>query len=389
MLCATGAGAPIEAEDNAATRIQAQFRGRRARLHALKQARGKRGSKNKDNDAETHSTGEPSAAVRPVPAALQQSEEFKGASTATASIETVRGPQPQELSKSSPSEYALMPTMMSKGLPRSDSAFSSVPSFPVRTARTDYLSLRRELESRHTTLPPSIQQIRISAYLLLDEPRSSRAAQVMSVLLLIMIIVSIATFTIETMPELKHVSKDTWTWIEVFCTAVFTVEYIARLSVCTVAGRSAWTFVKTPMNLVDLFAIAPFYLFLAMRHLQMAKALGVLRTVRLVRLFRIFKLGRYSSGLQLMAEALKKSSQALSVLSFFLCIGIVLFSSAVYYVEKMGCPDKEELESQHVAASNQTEWDLYLADCRVSTDGWHQLHGLCCDANGAPLDIIA
>jgi len=125
-----------------------------------------------------------------------------------------------------------------------------------------------------------------------------------------------------------------------------------------------------------------------MRSLQMAKALGVLRTVRLVRLFRIFKLGRYSSGLQLMAEALRKSSQALSVLSFFLCIGIVLFSSAVYYVEKLGCPDKEELENEQLKGKgNQTEWDAYVSECRISKDGWHQQHGLCCDEHGSPLDF--
>merc|ERR1711988_857569 len=99
-----------------------------------------------------------------------------------------------------------------------------------------------------------------------------------------------------------------------------------------------------------------------MRSLQSAKALGVLRTVRLVRLFRIFKLGRYSSGLQLMAEALVKSSQALWVLSFFLCIGIVLFSSAIYYAERLGCPDADELKGKLLGGdpnSNQTEWDAY------------------------------
>jgi hypothetical protein len=142
------------------------------------------------------------------------------------------------------------------------------------------------------------------------------------------------------------------------------------------------------MNVFDLLAIMPFYLWVAMRSLQMAKALGVLRTVRLVRLFRIFKLGRYSVGLQLMAEALKNSAQALWVLSFFLCIGILLFSSAVYYAERMGCPDYEDLlQLPHRDEKNGTEWDRYVGDCRLSKDGKHATYGLCCDEHGSPLDF--
>merc|ERR1719253_958812 len=128
-----------------------------------------------------------------------------------------------------------------------------------------------------------------------------------------------------------------------------------------------WQFVKNSMNIVDLMAILPFYLWVAMRSLSLAKALGVLRTVRLIRLFRIFKLGKYSMGLQMMAEALRNSSQALWVLGFFLCIGILLFSSAVYYVEKMDCPEYDDLKvALHLYEpfGNLTEWDRYVADCR-------------------------
>ena len=65
----------------------------------------------------------------------------------------------------------------------------------------------------------------------------------------------------------------------------------------------------------------------------------VLRAIRLARLFRIFKLGRYSSGMSLMRIAVFNSMQALSVLGFFLCIGVILFSSLMYYLEKFDCPN--------------------------------------------------
>jgi hypothetical protein len=255
------------------------------------------------------------------------------------------------------------------------------------SSTTDYNMLRQELQDRPTLWGRQAQMWRIEIYLLFEEPRSSMGAQVLSVVMLGMILTSIVCFMIETMPELKDVPKNVWLTIEICCTAIFTIEYVTRLVVCDVSGMTRMEFIKSTMNVVDLLAILPFYIWLAMRSFSVAKALGVLRTVRLVRLFRIFKLGRYSLGLQLMAEALKNSSQALWVLSFFLAIGILLFSSAVYYVEKMACPDSDDLKAIKIANSTQSEWDLYVAHCRVSNDGKHPEHGLCCDDHGSPLDF--
>ena len=67
-----------------------------------------------------------------------------------------------------------------------------------------------------------------------------------------------------------------------------------------------------------------------------------MRTVRLVRVFRIFKLGRYNSSATLMYKTIIKSAQPLSILAYFLVIGIILFSSAMYYIEKDQNPESSE-----------------------------------------------
>jgi hypothetical protein len=103
----------------------------------------------------------------------------------------------------------------------------------MQTSGLDFTVVRRMLEDRPTTVPPHIQRWRISAYLLFEEPRSSTSAQVLSMFILSMIITSILCFMIETMPELKHVPEDVWLVIEVCCTIVFTIEYVTR-SVCVV-----------------------------------------------------------------------------------------------------------------------------------------------------------
>lgn len=171
----------------------------------------------------------------------------------------------------------------------------------------------------------SPQSFRYRIYLILEEPTSSRQAQITSIVILGTIIFSIACFMVETMPEFKNVSEDTWLIMELICTVVFTLEYVIRFLVCDVAGVSQWKFVREPMNICDFLAILPFYVQQIGQAAGAGKDMGIFRAVRLSRLLRIFKLARYSSGMRLMAEALTNSFRALSVLLFFLCIGIVLF----------------------------------------------------------------
>lgn len=236
-------------------------------------------------------------------------------------------------------------------------------------------------------MPPKVHVLRVKLYMIFDEPRSSAWAQAWSIFVLFFIVLSILVFVVETIPESKAlVDPQVWVAVEAICTVVFTFEFSVRLGVCDVSGLSVFKFLKNPMNMVDLVAILPFYIWLAFQNVKAVRALGILRTIRLVRLFRIFKLARYSSGVEMMTSALRKSSQAGMVLGFFLGIGIVLFSSLLFYVEKMACPERAVLARLPADDSNfQTQLDQYKYEC--SSRKQASVYGLCCDDSESPLDF--
>jgi hypothetical protein len=73
--------------------------------------------------------------------------------------------------------------------------------------------------------------------------------------------------------------------------------------------------------------------FMQLTNLDASAKFSFLRIIRLVRVFRVFKLARHFKGLQILARTLKASFNELMLLVFFLVIGVVLFSSCVYFLE--------------------------------------------------------
>ncbi len=127
---------------------------------------------------------------------------------------------------------------------------------------------------------------------------------------------------------------------ELFSVAVFSIEYALRLWSCTAdpryegAIRGRLKFALTPMALIDLIAIAPFYLEFITVDLRF------IRTLRLFRLFRVFKLARYSASMRTLVSVLRSKKDELLVTLFLVVVMLVFTSSAMYFAENEAQPDK-------------------------------------------------
>ncbi|XP_018423279.1 PREDICTED: potassium voltage-gated channel subfamily A member 4 [Nanorana parkeri] len=220
-------------------------------------------------------------------------------------------------------------------------------------------------------------------WLLFEYPESSGPARGIAIVSVLVILISIVIFCLETLPEFRddkdsllpplgtgedgfggdngtlgapEISQtafnDPFFIVESVCIVWFSFEFAVRLFACP----SKPGFFRDIMNIIDIVSILPYFITLGTElgnqqpppqqfqqqqqpplqgtgQQQQAMSFAILRIIRLVRVFRIFKLSRHSKGLQILGHTLRASMRELGLLIFFLFIGVILFSSAVYFAE--------------------------------------------------------
>jgi len=123
------------------------------------------------------------------------------------------------------------------------------------------------------------------------------------------------------------------------------VEYLLRLWSCVedemdVQSGKKWSRLRwffSPLGLIDLLAILPFYIFLFIPDSDVS--LLMLRLFRGLRLLRIFKLTRYSSALDILFSVLRREVRVLSVTSFILAMVLVVASWGIYVLGRLVQPE--------------------------------------------------
>ena len=188
-------------------------------------------------------------------------------------------------------------------------------------------------------VPPSSVRQRVFNLLEPGMPTWSQSSAnlqtALSLSILMVIVVSVACFCVETMPQYYEVRAQSLVWTEGVCVIIFTVEFLLRLLCCS----QPVAFFKDFLNLIDLVSILPWYVTLIVKLVTGGNSKGVstlivFRVIRLVRVFRVLKLSKYSINLQLVAIAVARSFDALGLLLFLIVICLLLFSSGVFLADQ-------------------------------------------------------
>lgn len=144
-----------------------------------------------------------------------------------------------------------------------------------------------------------------------------------------LILLSLITFSVETLPDLSPRAALWLRRIEIVTVAIFTLEYLLRVLV----ADNKRGFVFSFYGLVDVLAIAPFYIATGLD-------LRSIRAFRFLRLFRAFKIARYNKAIRRFHRAFIIVREEL-VLFLSVTLLLIYFAAVgIYYFEHEAQPDK-------------------------------------------------
>ena len=189
-------------------------------------------------------------------------------------------------------------------------------------------------------LPVSkMHPIRVT-YDVLEGSPGSFAGRAVAAFLTSVIVLNVGMLIIGTVEEIYERAPEAFWAFEAASVAIFTVEYLLRLWSCTVNPKYAspvlgrLRYALSPMALIDLAAILPFYVELL--HLTRID-LRFLRAVRL--LARIVRVSRHTSAIGTLLRVFSAKSTELLTTVGVLLVLLVMASSLMYFAESGAQPE--------------------------------------------------
>lgn len=160
------------------------------------------------------------------------------------------------------------------------------------------------------------------------ENNDTLQGRIFDIFIQFLIILSLASFTIETLPNLSEEAIRIFKYIEIFTVLIFTAEYLSRIFVADQKIKFIFSF----FGIIDILAILPFYL-------STGIDLRSIRILRLLRLFRAFKLLRYSIAIKRFHRALIIAKEELVLFTIVSVMVLYFAAVGIYFFENKAQPE--------------------------------------------------
>ncbi|XP_020512695.1 potassium voltage-gated channel subfamily G member 4 [Labrus bergylta] len=189
-----------------------------------------------------------------------------------------------------------------------------------------------------------------------ENPQSGLAGKVFACLSVVMVMVTVISLCISTMPDLRDEETKgecsqkcrSMFVVESICVAWFTLEFVLRFF----NAKSKLAFARGPLNIIDAIAILPYYVSLVFdikdeseEDVIMGAGRGyldklslILRLLRALRILYVMRLARHSLGLQTLGMTMQRSIREFGLLLLFVCVAVTLFSPLVHLAESELAP---------------------------------------------------
>ncbi|XP_061415008.1 potassium voltage-gated channel subfamily G member 3 [Lethenteron reissneri] len=183
--------------------------------------------------------------------------------------------------------------------------------------------------------PPWLERMRRT----FEEPGSSVPAHILAAVSVLFVLVSVGLLCASTLPEWKASERtgsahDNSRIIEAVCMGWFTAECIVRFLI----ARDRLRFFRQPLNAIDVLAISPYYVAVALASAgadtpQLQRAGVTLRVLRMLRIFWLLKLARHSVGLQTLGLTLRRCYREMGMLLMFVAVAMAIFAALAQLLE--------------------------------------------------------
>ncbi|MDM4768459.1 ion transporter [Pelomonas sp. SE-A7] len=181
-----------------------------------------------------------------------------------------------------------------------------------------------------------VKHLRAVLFAVLHKPEpGNRLARYANYLLVGLILANLVSVALETVPSIHAQWKQEFWWLEAISTALFAIEYLARLWVCVeqrklshpVLGRLRYAL--QPLAILDLVVVLTYWIALDLRFL---------RVFRIVRLLKVLQLYEFEAALERLGVSLRKRRQMLIVSVALMFVCVYAASALLYQVEKAHQP---------------------------------------------------
>ena len=174
---------------------------------------------------------------------------------------------------------------------------------------------------------------------ILENKTDDKITRIFNNVMILIISLNIFAFILETEKNFYKNYKLYFYWFEIISIGIFTIEYILRIYTCNVENKYKVKFGRmyyffTPMALIDLLVIAPFFVSLFVADSR------ILRLLRLLRILRLLEGFRYSKSLNKLIKVVEtRSNDLISSIFLLLCL-LIITSTGIYFTENVAQPDK-------------------------------------------------
>jgi len=173
---------------------------------------------------------------------------------------------------------------------------------------------------------------------------SDRISRVFDLFIVSLIVANVLALVLGTVPGIDRSVRVPFRWFEIVSVAIFSIEYALRIWSFAPGdskrrrGAMRLRFATRGMMIVDLLAVLPFYVALAVPAAAVLD-LRFLRILRLMRIFRLFKLGRYLKAVRLLGRVARAKKEELGVAVVAVLMLLLVASSLMYFAENQVQPE--------------------------------------------------